>query len=104
MYQRKNRKYTLPTAVYNATVWQIRDYYRLKEAFDSADDKTIMCNVKTVLDGIEDAIERIPQEYRKGVWDNIMFQSAYPLDASRATYGRYKTSFIYDVANTFYFL
>ena len=104
MYQRKTRKYTLPTAVYNATVWQIRDYYRLKEAFDGADDKSIMVDVKTVIDGIDNAMEHIPEEYRKGVWDNIMFQSAYPLDASRATYGRHKSAFIFEVAEIFHFL
>ena len=31
-YQRKrNNKYILPYAAYHQTVWQIRDYYRLKE-------------------------------------------------------------------------
>ena len=33
-YQRKKTKYSLPTAVYHQTLWQIRDYYRLRELRD----------------------------------------------------------------------
>jgi hypothetical protein len=47
---------------------------------------------------IDDALKDIPTEYRKGVWNNIQFCQAYPLDADRATYGRYKSKFIYKAA------
>lgn len=47
---------------------------------------------------IDDALNMIPLEYRKGVWNNIQFGQSYPLDAGRATYGRYKAKFICKVA------
>lgn len=120
IYQRqKNNKYILPSAVYNKTIWQIRDYYRLKEAREA------ILNQSTTMDGmprgsgvgdptfrkaeklarvtdtikvIEDAIEQIPSVYRKGIWDSIQFRSPYPLDADRSTYGRMKSRFVYLVA------
>lgn len=120
IYQRqKNNRYILPTAVWNKTIWQIRDYYRLKEARDDiiyqrgADDgmphgsgtgdptfqkAEKLARVQDVVKVIEDALEQIPQEYRKGVWDNVQFRSPYPDDADRHTYGRLKAIFVYTVA------
>ena len=120
LYQRqKNNKYILPAAVYNKTIWQIRDYYRLKEARDDiifhrpdiddmphgsgTGDPTFykaekLARVADVVKAIEDALEQIPQEYRKGIWDSIQFRSPYPMDADRSTYGRLKSRFVYTVA------
>ena len=120
LYQRqKNNKYILPAAVYNKTIWQIRDYYRLKEAQDniiyqrgSSDgtprgsdigDPTFykaekLAKTADIVDVIEDALKQIPQEYRKGIWDSIQFRSPYPMDADRSTYGRLKSRFVYMVA------
>lgn len=120
IYQRqKNNRYILPTAVWNKTIWQIRDYYRLKEARDDiiyqrgADDgmphgsgtgdptfqkAEKLARVQDVVKVIEDALEQIPQEYRKGVWDNVQFRSPYPDDADRTTYSRMKARFVYTVA------
>lgn len=119
-YQRRKTKYILPRTVYYQTLWRIRDYYRLKELADSL----IECR-ESDLDGmpkgnnttdkvgntvikrekffkevclINDSIKEIPQEYRSGVWNNIQFYQPYPIDADRATYGRYKSKFIYKVA------
>lgn len=120
IYQRqKNNRYILPTAVWNKTIWQIRDYYRLKEARDDiiyqrgADDgmphgsgtgdptfqkAEKLSRVTDVVKAIEDALKQIPQEYRKGVWDNVQFRSPYPDDAARRTYGRMKARFVFLVA------
>jgi len=120
IYQRqKNNRYILPTAVWNKTIWQIRDYYRLKEARDDiiyqrgADDgmphgsgtgdptfrkAEKLARVQDVVKVIEDALEQIPQEYRKGVWDSVQFRSPYPQDADRTTYSRMKARFVYTVA------
>lgn len=121
LYQRqKNNKYILPSALYNKTIWQIRDYYRLKEVGNdiiyqqgiqytgmpkgnSLGDPTFqkaekLAKVSDVIHAVEEAYEQIPPEYRKGVWDNIQFRSPYPLDADRRTYGRYKSRFVYMVA------
>jgi len=40
---------------------------------------------------IEEALLDLPEEYRSGVWNNILFGSPYPIDADRTTYGRYKS-------------
>ena len=120
LYQRqKNNKYILPTAVYNKTIWQIRDYYRLKEARDDIifqhgapdgmphgsgiGDPTFrkaekLARVADITKAIEDSLEMIPQEYRKGIWNSIMFRAPYPMDADRSTYGRQKARFVYLVA------
>lgn len=50
---------------------------------------------------IDYALNQIPEEYRAGVWNNIQKYTPYPRDAARATYGRYKSQFIYIVADRF---
>ena len=121
-YRRKKQtKYILPSAVYHKTLWTIRDYYRLKESaadclttpaikYDSEKVQKSNTNdqvFETVLKrekyveitlAIDKALNEIPPEYRKGVWENIQKRKAYPLDADRTTYGRYKSKFIYRVA------
>ena len=44
------------------------------------------------------ALETIPEEYRKGVYDNLTDGKAFPLDASEVTYRRYRSRFIRAVA------
>lgn len=122
-YQRKkNNKYILPNAVYHKTLWQIRDYYRLKACIDdlentasairydkdpiqvspSADmivDNAIkVIEIKKTIAVIDEAKAMIPKEYQSGVWNNILFQERFPNMADRTTYARYKTMFIYAVA------
>lgn len=122
IYQRqKNNKYILPTAVYNHTIWQIRDYKRLKEALaliphespappdgmprsqgftgDPTFNKVAkMEAISRVTNAIEAELEKIPAEYRKGVWLSIQERRRFPDDADRSTYGRYKSQFVYGVA------
>ena len=119
-YQRKkNNTYILPRAVWNQTIWAIRDYYRLKEEADSIitsspssdgsgshsgpGDPTYAKAVKRErlmkrVDIIDQSLARIPQEYRKGVWENVMYGSRFPDDAHRVTYSRHKSRFVYIVA------
>ena len=116
---KKNTKYKLPQAVYHATVWKIRDYYRLKEVVNdlieikSGDsdgirgsdiiDKVANTAAKREkfledINRIDCSLKEIPNEYQQGVWNNIQFRQPYPLDADRSTYGRYKSKFIYRLA------
>lgn len=122
-YQRqKNNKYLLPSTVYHKTLWTIRDYYRVKESLnDLADTSTGIAydkdkiqtsdnsdmtfnaavrygEAKQIVDTIESARSRMPAEYQQGVWNNILFGNAYPIDADRSTYGRVKSKLIFDVA------
>lgn len=44
------------------------------------------------------ALETIPKEYRKGVYENLTDNKPFPLDASEVTYRRYRSKFIRSVA------
>lgn len=127
-YQRiKHTKYILGRVVYNKTVWRIRDYYRLKDLANSVIDSSpeprqpkvsqtfkISDTVADIvakrekyireIDIIDKCLLGIPEEYRKGVWNNIMYSEPYPIYADRTTYGRWKSKFIYDVAHNLEFL
>lgn len=122
-YQReKNNKYKLPSALYNQIIWQIRDFYRLVDEYESIvveskspsdidgmphgsisndgmDRKIIkMAAIRSVIDIIRDEKESIPEEYRQAVWNNILYRTSYPLTADRTTYARWKSRMIYNVA------
>ena len=114
-YQRKRGRYILPRAVYNGVIWKIRDYYRMKQVaedllsigainYDSmpkssgTGDMVSREQLVKEIKVIEEALLDLPEEYRSGVWNNILFGSPYPIDADRTTYGRYKSKFIYRVA------
>lgn len=120
-YQReKNNEHWMPTAVYRTALWQIRDYDRMKDIADAILDEspsppdgmpkgtalTDLVYSKAVkrdvyiskTTAIEKAMKTIPQEYLKGVWNNITRYDPYPPDAGRATYSRYKSKFVFEVA------
>lgn len=118
--RRKQTKYILPRTVYHQTIWRIRDYYRLKELAEelieerageetervqnnAIGDKVASTAIKRErfledIRSIDSALEEIPKEYQCGVWNNVLFGQPYPIDAGRATYGRYKSKFIYIAA------
>lgn len=122
-YQRlRNNKYLLPKPVYHQALWIIRDHKRIKSLIDNHGRKAVDINAYIrsndisdptfeevnyreryleYLQKIEDALSSIPNEYAKGVWNNIVYHSAYPKDAHRSTYGRYKAKFIYAIAERF---
>ena len=126
-YQRKRGKYTLPREVYLQTLWQIRDYHRLKDMYDAVaeespapsdgmprtkgitSDPTYQKAVKLehigrVILAIETARDMVPEEYRPGVWASVMYREPYPIDADRTTYGRWKSKFVYTVAEKLNFI
>lgn len=55
---------------------------------------TIMNRIRA----IEEAKTDIPDEYMHGVWINIQYRLPFPQDAARETYSRYKSKYIYRVA------
>ncbi len=86
-YQRqKNNPYKLPHNLYMRMLYLIRDYDRIK------DTKNPNCTA------VDAALNTIPAEYRKGVFDNICYQMPYPIDASEATYKRWRARFVFEVA------
>lgn len=119
-YQAHKSKYLLPYEVYHQTLWTIRDYERMK-----AEAEAILTESPPPPDGqpkgagggdevyskaarreeyvrkihaIEEALREVPEEYRRGVWQNVTEWKAYPRDADRTTYGRWKSRFIYETA------
>ena len=125
-YQRhKNNKYILPRAVWHKTLWEIRDYYRMTEEADnlltaspssdgtgrkgSVGDPTFTKASKRErllrrIDAIDDAKASVPAEYRKGVWENVMYGTRYPDDAHRNTYSYWKSRFVHKVAERLGFI
>ena len=120
-YQRiKKNPWILPRNLYMQTLYVIRDYERLKEEYED-----ILAGSAIHMDGqpkgtkigdptgttaarlekyhdrlkaIEAAKEEIPKEYIKGIWQNILYAAPFPHDASRSTYGLYKSKFGFEVA------
>lgn len=125
-YQTKHSRDILPRAVYMKTIYQIRDYYRLKENLDDVMDeqpdprqphvsgskKGSVVETKAIrrerdrdiVSGIDDALEDIPREYRHGVWQAVMYNAPFPDDAARRTYSRHKARFIIMVARNLGFI
>lgn len=122
-YHKIKGKYIIPRTAYHRTLWMIRDYQRIKDEIETetgikgisyecdkgsrtengksdSTSKKAIANYENekVLQVIEEALKEIPKEYRKGIWNNIQYGTAYPTDATRVTYSRNKSKFIYLVA------
>lgn len=50
------------------------------------------------LEAIEEAITTIPEEYRSGVWNNVVLDKPYPSYAVTRTWTTYKGRFLYALA------
>lgn len=121
-YHRKRGKYILPRSVYHQALWYIRDYYRVQDELEAlsilspikiddmprsqtnkTSDEVLSLVIKrdkfiAKLRVIDKAFASIPEEYRRGVWENIHLDKSYPDDAHRKTYSTYKSKVIYYVA------
>lgn len=115
---KKNNPYRMPDALYKRTLATIRDYDRMKREINYAilaspgvdgprgsgiGDPTARAaerieRMQSDVRAIERALEKIPPEYRRGVFDSIRKNQAFPLDAHRSTYARHKHEFVYLVA------
>lgn len=118
----KNNEYYLERHLYRRMLELIRDYDRLRDRMRDLEDtrkaitydrdqvqtsprddalinivlKYDVCREK--VEAIEKSLEQIPQEYRRGVWENITKNRSYPDDAATRTYATWKARFIYRVA------
>lgn len=120
-YQRqKNNPYQLPNPVYHQTLWFIRSYRWMQdelndillespsheEGMPSGSNLVHEAEMKTERRNylyqrvrvIEESMVVIPEEYRKGIWDNIQSRKSYPMYADRRTYGRWKAKYVWTVA------
>lgn len=118
---KRNNPFWLPKAVYYQALYAVRDYDRLCEEYRDILNSSAPCadgqprsskignpteqkaerlsEVSEKLDAIERALNKLPEEYRKGVFDNIRKNTAYPYIAGRATWVRYRRRFLYYVAH-----
>ena len=123
-YQRLTRNpYRLEHGLWMQTLWLIRRYEHLKDEYNLRIDEGMSPDTGVVPSGktnktgdptslkamklaeiskqimaIEKSKSMIPEEYIRGVWNNIMVGAPYPRDADPRTYGRYKSRFVYMVA------
>lgn len=115
----KENPYRLPHNVYMQCLYAVRDYDRLKHEMDDvlyasplsdgqprgSDTTDTTANKAVRLEelskrcgAIEQALVKIPAEYRRGVSENILYRCPYPRDAGEATYRRWRYKFVYCVA------
>ena len=116
----------LPRTVWNQCLCLVRDYNRLYEEYEAAiqdsppppdgqpksgepGDPTCREAVKRVqmsirLRAVENALFCVPEEYREGVWNNIVKYERYPTDAEPRTYRRWKLRFLKRIAENMYFI
>ena len=56
------------------------------------------------IDAVERALQRIPEEYRNGVYSSIAYRTPYPDYANKNTWTRWRISFITYVAEAMEFI
>jgi len=110
----------IPEDLYRQTLWMIKGYDRMKAEYDNAiwdspdppdgqprggntGDPTSREGLKRAelfrkLQAIEQAKLYIPECYREGVWNNLLYKTPYPKGAHRKTWWQYKTAFVRKVA------
>ena len=101
-------------------LWLIRDYHNIKAKVEDMDgfssgssdggprstvphsttqDLAVRrAELSWQLDVVDKAIEAVPAEYRKGIWDSILFHARYPETATLRTWKRWRQRFVYMVA------
>lgn len=116
----------MPEDLYRHTLWMIKGYDRMKEEYDNAiwdspeppdgqprgsnaGDPTSREGLKRAelfrkLQAIEQAKLSLPEDYRDGVWNNVLYKTPYPKSAHRKTWWQYKTAFILRVARNMYWI
>lgn len=113
---RTNNPYHLPHNLYMRVLYHIRDYDRLKSERENlyypssigdglphgsgigtpTEDKAIrLAKLDDECKVVEQALVRVPYEYRSGIFNNICYGSPFPLDASYATYKRWRQRLVY---------
>lgn len=122
----KNNPYYLPKPLYRMTLAFIRDHQRKQEEYRTICDMSPppadglprgsasgnpterlgirRMELSTAIDAVEAALLAIPEEYRKGVYQNIVSFKRYPDDANPRTYRRHKAKFVYKVAEKMFWV
>ena len=106
---------------YMVSLWFIRGYNRRKEEeqaileesaapsdgmprgtdiSDPVEDKAMKrMRLREQNEIVERAIQRVPKEYRRAVWENVLYGKPYPNYTHKSTYSGYRVKFIVSVFN-----
>ena len=117
----KNNPYLLPRPLYRMTLAFIRDHERKCDEYKSLEEDSRhppdglprgsasgnptqrngirRAELWVSISAVKDALNIVPEEYRDGVWENVVHYRRYPDDADPSTYRRYKQRFIHQVAH-----
>lgn len=122
IYQPARHGHILPTCLYNQTIWAIRSADQLRTELATiglpsspagrldgmprgtgTGDPTYKAATRRaeadrIISAVDEALEEIPAEYRRGVYENVVKRWQFPRDAARSTYSRHKQMFVYSVA------
>lgn len=111
--------YKLPKNVYYQALYAVRDYDRMREEYNEMMHSTASSDgqphgttpgdpvgrmavrraeLSDKLTAIDRALCAIPQEYRKGVADNVRYGNGYPCTAGIDTWSRYRRKFLFYAA------
>ena len=120
-YQRKtNNPYHLPKTLYRRVLSVIRDYDRQRQEInnilygtpdrddiavagglpgDPTENRAIrLSQYQNDIEAVEKALKKIPEEYRKAVFNNIKYGERFPDTASYRTWLRWRQRFVWYVA------
>ena len=122
----KNNPYYLQRPLYRMTLAFIRDHERKVEAYNALAEASPppsegqvrgfasgspteragiqRAEMRVAIDAVNDALALVPEEYRSGVWENVVHFKRYPDDAAARTYRTYKQRFIYFVAHNMFWI
>lgn len=116
---KRSDQYTLPKNVYYQALYAVRDYARLRNEYnemlyrsstpDGQPHSTMpgdptgrlavrISELSDKLTAIDRALHMIPEEYRRGVADNVMYGCRYPYTACMKTWSNYRRKFLFYTA------
>lgn len=93
----KNNPHRLPQTLYKRMLDIVRDYERMVSEIQNASGANL-AELNRECKAVEQAIMIVPEEYRKAVWENVCYHAPYPVIAGEATYKRWKSRFVYKLA------
>ena len=121
-----SKKYSMPQDIYMRTLWLIRGYDRLKARYDDladllgaamdgqprgggvADTTALQAVERARLfeecQAIEQAYLCIPEEYRRGIWENVTKRVPYPDTAHYQTWAKHRREFIRRPAENMHYI
>ncbi|MBP3249971.1 MAG: hypothetical protein J6M48_06425 [Ruminococcus sp.] len=118
-YQRqKNNPYKLPHNLYMRMLYLVRDYERIRSEREDilgasppadglpnsalgnpTEQKAIrLAMLDRECEAVSRALGTVPEEYRRGILNNICYGSPYPYTAHRNTYSYWRTRLLNNIA------